>query len=142
MVKSYKSAIPVPFEDKEYVVSRLTAPFVDKENVPVVSKVPLPFPVLGSVTAVDRFSDSSDMEMDSSPEVTKSEWRVPPLGQHKPEAVDVFCAEEFSEVSWCLIYEHSLVKKSDNVLFCCLGKSFLCCRFCARAIFIRDFFLP
>jgi len=124
MVKSYKSAVPVPFEDKENVVSRLGAPFVDKENVPVVSKVPLPFPVLGSVTAVDRFSDSSDMEMDSSPEseVTKSEWRVPPLGQHKPEAVDVFCAEEFSEDIYSYLREQEvkfmakhnyMIKQSD-----------------------------
>merc|ERR1712025_1195112 len=111
-------------EDKENIVSRLTAPYVGKENVPVVSKVPLPFPALGSVTAVDRFSDSSDMEMDSSPEseVTRSEWRVPPLGRHKPEAVDVFSAEEYSEDIYSYLREQEvkfmakhnyMIKQSD-----------------------------
>jgi len=72
---------------------------VDKENVPVVPRVP----ALGSLKTVHRFSDSdsSDMEMDSSPEsepeAVKSEWRVPPLGQHQPEAVDIFSAPEYSE---------------------------------------------
>lgn len=79
--------------------SAVPAVLVDKENVPVaVSRVK---PALGSFTTVDRFSsDSSDMEMDSSPaepETVKSEWRVPPLGQHQPEAVDIFSAPEYSE---------------------------------------------
>jgi len=79
--------------------SAVPAVLVDKENVPVaVSRVK---PALGSLTTVDRFSsDSSDMEMDDSPaevETVKSEWRVPPLGQHQPEAVDIFNAPEYSE---------------------------------------------
>jgi len=76
--------------------SAIPAVLVDKENVPHVSRVP----ALGSLTTVDRFSDSSDMEMDSSPsepEAVKSEWRVPPLAQHQPEAVDIFSAPEYSE---------------------------------------------
>ena len=77
--------------------SAIPAVLVDKENVPLVPRVP----ALGSLTTVDRFSDSSDMEMDSSPsepEAIKSEWRVPPLAQHQPEAVDIFSAPEYSEV--------------------------------------------
>ena len=88
---------PKPVVAKSAIPSAL----VDKENVPVVPRVP----ALGSLKTVHRFSDSdsSDMEMDSSPEsepeAVKSEWRVPPLGQHQPEAVDIFSAPEYSEVS-------------------------------------------
>jgi cyclin A len=86
---------PKPVVAKSAIPSAL----VDKENVPVVPRVP----ALGSLKTVHKFSDSdsSDMEMDSSPEsepeAVKSEWRVPPLGQHQPEAVDIFSAPEYSE---------------------------------------------
>lgn len=69
---------------------------VDKENV-----VP---PVLGTVTQVDSFSDSSDsmetdspMVLDTSVQSQPTQWRVPPLGQHQPESVDIFSVPEYSE---------------------------------------------
>ena len=102
---------PKPVVAKSAIPSAL----VDKENVPVVPRVP----ALGSLKTVRRFSDSdsSDMEMDSSPEsepeIVKSEWRVPPLGQHQPEVVDIFSAPEYSEVS-PLIPDLFLISIANN----------------------------
>ena len=80
----------------------------DKENVFQTRRqesAPPQRQPLGSVKVVENFNDSSDsMETDSSPMVldtnlqTEKQWRVPPLGQHKPESVDVFSAPEYAEV--------------------------------------------
>jgi len=79
----------------------------DKENVFQTRRqesAPPQRQPLGSVKVVENFNDSSDsMETDSSPMVldtnlqTEKQWRVPPLGQHKPESVDVFSAPEYAE---------------------------------------------
>ena len=67
-----------------------------------------PAPILGSFKTVESFSDdSSDMEMDNTLDTSpcelespgQSDWRVPPLGQHKPEAVDILTAPEYLKVS-------------------------------------------
>jgi len=75
----------------------------DKENVLLPSRKEVAKP-LGSVKVVENFSDSNDsMETDSSPMVldtsiqSEKQWRVPPLGQHKPETADVFSVPEYAE---------------------------------------------
>lgn len=92
------------------VLPKSAAPaLVDKENVaPAFPRVPTmfraPAPILGSFKTVESFSDdSSDMEMDNTLDTSpcelespgQSDWRVPPLGQHKPEAVDILTAPEY-----------------------------------------------
>jgi len=77
----------------------------DKENVFQTRKPePLaPRQPLGHVKVVENFSDSSDSMETDSPMVLDSslqsekQWRVPPLGQHKPESVDVYSAPEYAE---------------------------------------------